>query len=240
MAVREAEVQAGLRRDVQLVRRHVVAEHVAAVVGEPQLACHRVPIEPDAVAHALGEHLHPGSVGLHPDDGRHHGRRRADVARRADRHVEHVVRPEGDELPRVAGLRVRQVVADGDRRGQARRGASRCRRTAGAGSRSPHTAPRSASRRHWVDRARWRSARPGPPCGHRCCPRPHAPCQRSAIRRTRSRLERGPSCGRSPPSRQTRRPEIPPAAPMSRAAPRPAGQRPSGSTRQGHWRREPR
>ena len=54
----------------------------------------------------------PDSVGLHPDDGRHHRRRRADVARRADGHVKHAVRSEGNELPRVAGLWVREVVTD--------------------------------------------------------------------------------------------------------------------------------
>ena len=77
-----------------------------------------MPVESDAVAHALGEHLDVRSVGLHPQDGRHHGRRHADVARRADRHVQQVVGTEGDELPRVAGLRVRQAVTHDDRRGR--------------------------------------------------------------------------------------------------------------------------
>ena len=118
MAEGEPEVEAGLRRNVQLVVRHVVAHPVAAVVGEPQLARHRVPIEPDAVAHAFGEDFLPGPIRLHPHDRRHHRRRRADVARRPDRHVQQVVRAEADELPRVAGLRVRQVVANRDRRGR--------------------------------------------------------------------------------------------------------------------------
>ena len=48
VAVREAEVQPGLRRVVQLVGRHVVAEHVAAVVGEPELLRRRMPVEADA------------------------------------------------------------------------------------------------------------------------------------------------------------------------------------------------
>ncbi len=59
-----------------------------------------------------------GAVGLHPHDRGGHRRRRADVARRTDRHVQHVVRTEGDELPGVAGVRIRQVVADRDRRGR--------------------------------------------------------------------------------------------------------------------------
>ena len=55
MAIRKAEVQAGLRRNIQLVTRHVISESIAAVFGEPELPCHRVPIEPYAVAHALCE-----------------------------------------------------------------------------------------------------------------------------------------------------------------------------------------
>ena len=36
MAEREAEVQAGFPGNIQLVARHVVAEHVATIIGEPQ------------------------------------------------------------------------------------------------------------------------------------------------------------------------------------------------------------
>src|SRR6185503_9821713 len=99
----KAEVHAGLPGDIELVVRQVVAEHVAAVIGEPQLARFRVPVEADAVAHALSEHLEVGPVGPHPQYGRNPGRRHADVARRADRYVQQIVGSEGDELPRMAG-----------------------------------------------------------------------------------------------------------------------------------------
>src|SRR6476646_10674107 len=57
VTVRESEVHAALPRDIELVARHIVAEHVATVICEPQLVRARVPIEADAVAHALGEHF---------------------------------------------------------------------------------------------------------------------------------------------------------------------------------------
>src|SRR5204862_888711 len=53
----KAEVQAALPGDIELVVRHVVAHHVATVIGEPQLARLRVPIEADGIADAFGEHL---------------------------------------------------------------------------------------------------------------------------------------------------------------------------------------
>src|SRR5438105_3787755 len=49
MAEWKAEVEARLPGDIELVVRQVVAEHVAAVIGEPQLARLRVPIEADGV-----------------------------------------------------------------------------------------------------------------------------------------------------------------------------------------------
>ena len=80
MAEREAEVQARLGCHVELVVRHVVAEHVAAVVGEPQLVCHRVPGEADTVPDAFGEDLEPGTVRLHPQDRGRQRRRGMQVA----------------------------------------------------------------------------------------------------------------------------------------------------------------
>ena len=45
VAVRETEILRHRRDVVELVRGRVVAEHVAAVIGEPQLAGSRIPIE---------------------------------------------------------------------------------------------------------------------------------------------------------------------------------------------------
>ena len=63
-----AEVEAGPGRAVQLVRRAVVAEIVAAVVGEEQLAGDRLPVEADRVADAAGEDLELVAVRAQPDD----------------------------------------------------------------------------------------------------------------------------------------------------------------------------
>src|SRR6266481_1230604 len=115
MAEWKAEVQTGLPGDIELIVRHVVAHHVTTVIGEPQLARLRVPIEADGVAYALGEHLEARPVGLHPQYRRCHRRRQADVAQRADGYVEQIVGPEGDEFPRVTGHRIREIITDDNR-----------------------------------------------------------------------------------------------------------------------------
>jgi len=66
MAIREAEVAAFLvfRNAVELVFRSGIAGPVAAIVGEPQLLGHRMPVEADGVADAARDDLHAGSVGV--------------------------------------------------------------------------------------------------------------------------------------------------------------------------------
>ena len=74
-----------------------------------------MPVEADGVADAAGEDLDAGAVRLHPED---RGVSRvvllfvADVAGRADRHVEHAVRSEGDELLPVVRVLRQRVVDD--------------------------------------------------------------------------------------------------------------------------------
>ena len=105
MAERKPEVLADLRQMVQLVGRLIVAEPVAAVVGEPQVAGRRIEVEADAVAHAARHDLGPAAREVEPRDrGVERARRRADVARRADRNVELSVRAKRDELPAVMGV----------------------------------------------------------------------------------------------------------------------------------------
>ena len=107
-------MQAGLRRRVQLIARHVVTHHVAAVVGEPELARLRVPVEPDGIPDAAREDLEPRAVRLHPHD---RGVTRivplADVARSADGDIQQPVGSECDELLAVMGVLRERVVHDG-------------------------------------------------------------------------------------------------------------------------------
>src|SRR6185503_6705651 len=101
----KAEVLARAREAVQLVGRLVVAEPVAPVVGEPELAGLRLEVEADAVAHAARDHLGTAARNIELRDGRmQQTGRRADVARRADGHVETTVRTERDELPAVVSV----------------------------------------------------------------------------------------------------------------------------------------
>ena len=111
MAVGEAVEGAflALGDPVELVLRPVVAGPVAAVVGEPQLLGHRVPVEPDCVADPACHDLHAGSVGVVAADlAVDAGIDLADVAVRADLHVELSVWSERDVFPVVMN-RVREI-----------------------------------------------------------------------------------------------------------------------------------
>ena len=105
MAEGKAEVKSGFRRVIQFAGRQVIAHHVAAVIVEPQLLRCRIPIEANGVAHAARKHLKLTAIRFESVDGGVHIRIRcADVARRADRHVEPAIRTEGDELPAVMAV----------------------------------------------------------------------------------------------------------------------------------------
>ena len=116
VAERIAEVLAGARHAIELVGRQIVAEHVAAVVGEPERAVDRAPVEADRVAHAARDRLDRAAVDVHALDHAVAIVRQADVARRADRHVELAVGTEGDEAPAVVRLRGKAVADDHRRR----------------------------------------------------------------------------------------------------------------------------
>src|SRR6267142_600335 len=59
MTIREAEVYSCTWCVVQLVRREVFAQQIAAVVGEPKCVGLRVPVEAHGVSDAAGENLKP-------------------------------------------------------------------------------------------------------------------------------------------------------------------------------------
>ncbi len=102
VAVRIAEVLAGPGHPVELVVGHIVPQHVAPVVGEPELAGGRVPVEAHRIAHPLGHDLQVGAVGLHLHDvGVAVFVGRADIAGGADRHIQIAIRAKGDKLPSV-------------------------------------------------------------------------------------------------------------------------------------------
>ncbi len=103
-------MQPGARRVVEFVRRHIIAQLVAAIVGEPKFTCHRMPVKPDAVAHAVGEHNRLRAIGPHAEN-RPIARVAAltHITRRADRHIEPAVRTKANELPAVMAV-ARQAV----------------------------------------------------------------------------------------------------------------------------------
>ena len=108
-----AEVHVDLGRVVQRVARALVAQPVAAVAREPQVAGVGMPVEPDRVPHAVREDLRRAAVRVQPGDG---GVADvlvgpvADVAGRAHRDVQLAVGPEADELPAVGPVRRESVV----------------------------------------------------------------------------------------------------------------------------------
>src|SRR5690606_24792455 len=88
---------------VELFDRSVVAEPVDAVIHAVQAARDRVPAEADGVAQSGREDLAPARAGIDAQQGRAlRVRLLAGVARRADGHVQEVVRTEGE---RAVGMR---------------------------------------------------------------------------------------------------------------------------------------
>ena len=63
VAVREAEVQSLLRRVIEPVVRHILAQPVAGVGREVLSLETGLPVEADAVADTVGEVLEAGAVG---------------------------------------------------------------------------------------------------------------------------------------------------------------------------------
>src|SRR5699024_5542982 len=116
MTVRIAEMFVAAVDTVELVSRSVVAEHIAAVVSEPQLVAVRLPVETDRVANAAGLRAPVAAVGVHAEQAGERGWRIAAVARRAYGHVQAPVRAESDEAPAVVSPG-RQLVRHHLRRG---------------------------------------------------------------------------------------------------------------------------
>src|SRR5207247_11039203 len=83
VAVGVPEVQALLRRDVEAVAGHVLAQPVAPVGREVDLLRHGVPVEAHAVTHAVRPVLEAGAVGIAPRDVGVRAGRDAGVPRRA-------------------------------------------------------------------------------------------------------------------------------------------------------------
>ena len=184
----------GASSAVQLVRRQVVAQHVAPVVGEPELLRHRDRSRSRRVlrtprATISGSRSRRAFMRVMVRVAR--SRRLADVARRADRHVELAVGAEGDELPAVVAVG-REGVAD-------HHGLRRMRRDRGSMSSEAQDAvhrgdvERAVAKRHAARHraARWPGRARRRPCRHRRDPRPRTPCPRSVSPRRRRRA--GPS-----------------------------------------------
>src|SRR4029434_7215408 len=101
VAVREAEMLADLGDPVELIFRQVFRQPVASVVGEIEFLGHRVPVKANRVAHPGGGHFGAAAVEV---DAPYLPVGRgwlANIARRADVHVELVVRPQAYEFPAV-------------------------------------------------------------------------------------------------------------------------------------------
>ena len=112
VAIRIAEVHARCGRVVQFIAWHIVAQHVAAIVGEPQFPGFRMPVETDRISHAAGINLDSAAVRPHAGDvGVTAGIGIADIARCTDRYIQHAVGTECDKFPAVVCFR-RKPVAD--------------------------------------------------------------------------------------------------------------------------------
>src|SRR3982750_4736608 len=106
VTVRKSERKTFLRCVIQLVGRNVVAEQIAAVVGKPQLARCRMPVESNAVAHAAGEDLGGRAIRLHAKNRRKPRilRPLADVERATNGNQKQPVGSASEDLPSVMAL----------------------------------------------------------------------------------------------------------------------------------------
>ena len=105
VAIRKTEMQwsrRARRHTIQFVRRNVVAEQVAPIVGEPQRSIDRTPVESDRIANALCNDRLSASIGLDPLNVVIPAFvALANIARCAYRDIEISVRSECDEFPAV-------------------------------------------------------------------------------------------------------------------------------------------
>ncbi len=107
-------------RVVQFVRRQVIPQVVPAVVRKPEVASVRMPVEAHTVADALGVNFQVPAIRVHAHDrGKAGIFLNADIAGRADRYVEFLIRSETDEFPAVPAPAGKGVV---DHHGLAGRG----------------------------------------------------------------------------------------------------------------------
>jgi hypothetical protein len=95
------------------IGRHVVAEQIAAVVGEPEILRLRMPVEADRIAYTAREHFgrRIRLAHVHAQNRRVHRLFfLAHIARCADRNVELSVGTEANEFPAVmqAGRQLRR------------------------------------------------------------------------------------------------------------------------------------
>src|SRR6476469_7873214 len=99
---------------IQFVRWKVISLAISTIVGKPKLLGLRMPSTPNGIPNTTGKYLEIAAVGLHAHDGGIAIRVRfANIAGRADWHVEISVRPERNEFPTVLAI-VREAVVDDD------------------------------------------------------------------------------------------------------------------------------
>src|ERR1700684_756086 len=88
MAIGITEVLAELRDHVQLVARHVVADPIARILGEPVFSGARIDVAADAVADAERDDFGIAGLGIDAPDLRDAGPRNPDVERPSEGNVE--------------------------------------------------------------------------------------------------------------------------------------------------------
>src|SRR5215831_11549201 len=110
MTIRKSEIQSFHRRQVQFVRRNIVAHLVPSVIGKPEFLCLGMPVESDTVAHAASKDFESGTISLHSIDYPVPFIRSADVARRTDWNIKHPIWTKRDELPPVVPVTRKFIV----------------------------------------------------------------------------------------------------------------------------------
>src|ERR1700754_2038037 len=101
VAVRRAEIFAGLGDAVKLVLRNILGQPVAAVIRKIELLGIRIPVEADRVADALGDHFRAATVKVHAPNLAVGVVMKNVIAWLSDWHIQLAVRTNRNELPAV-------------------------------------------------------------------------------------------------------------------------------------------
>ncbi len=111
MAKWESEIQSRQRSMVQGIQWQIIPPPVTAIVGEPEIAGHRMPVESHRITNTIRINLQAAAIWFHPHDrGVSPIFILAHIAWFPHRHIQPFVRSESDVFPTVMLILRKSIV----------------------------------------------------------------------------------------------------------------------------------